>query len=68
MVSSSVYQNPAIQKLLNRQTRVSYLHVEVHSDAPEKGQPWREGVDVKSGLEACPVVKIVLYCILVNCE
>jgi hypothetical protein len=30
------------------------LHVEVHSDSPEEGQPRSEGVDVQSGFEASP--------------
>lgn len=32
-----------------------YLHVEVHSDTPEKGQPWREGVDVQASLKSSPI-------------
>ena len=30
------------------------LHVEVHSDSPEEGQPRSEGVDVQAGFEASP--------------
>jgi hypothetical protein len=30
------------------------LHVEVHSDSPEEGQPRSEGVDVQPGFETSP--------------